>query len=157
MRISVALVVVVAFLAACSQAAPAFSLASATVDSTHWCPGGASNAAYDLHARIDARNDTATAVTIDAASARMVLAAVSGPWLEPVGNVYDANTVSVTPQTVAAKSRSMLDVTIPSACTSGMYGNGTSSSGQYRVTIRLETSAGALSVTASNRHEILAA
>ena len=157
MRISLATLILVAFLAACSQAAPEFSLASATVDSTHWCAGGATNAAYDLHARVEARNDTAKAVTIDSASARMVLAAVTGPWLEPVGDVYDAGTVSVTPQTVAAKSRSTLDVTIPSACTSGMYGNGMSSSGQYRVTVRLETSAGAFSVTASNRHEILGA
>lgn len=157
MRIAAIPVLATALLAACSQPAPTFSVAGATVDATHWCPGGATNAAYDLHARVDTRNDTSTAVTIESASAKMVLAAASGPWLEQVGETYDAGAVKVTPATVGPHSRATLDVTIPSACTSGQYGSGLSSSGQYRVTVHLETSAGAFSVTASNRHEILAA
>lgn len=143
--------------ASCSQPAPRFSIAGATVDQTHWCPGGAANAAYDVHARVDAQNDTATAVTIQSASATMVLASVSGSWLEQVGDVYDAGSVTVAPTTVAARSRATLDVTIPSACTSGRYGTGTGSSGRYTVKLRLETSAGAFAVTASNPHEIVAA
>ncbi len=157
MRIAAVTVLAAALLAACSQPTPTFSVGGATVDATHWCQGGAKNAAYDLHARVDARNDTSTAVTIESASAQMVLAAASGPWLEQVGQTYDAGTVKVAPATVAARSRATLDVTIPSACTSGLYGLGPSSSGQYRVNLRLETSAGAFSVTAANRHEILAA
>ena len=157
MRAAIAAAVAVIALAACSQPAPTFSLAGASVDPTHWCPGGASNAGYDLHAKIDARNDTAKPVTIDAVSAKLTLAAVNGPWLEPVGQVYDAGAVAVAPTTVAARSRATLDVVIPSACTSNRYGTSSSSSGHYNVTLGLETSAGAFTVTASNRHEILAA
>jgi len=144
-------------LGGCSQPEPRFSIAGATVDATHWCPGGAANAAYDLHARIDARNETSRPVTIESATATMVLSAVTGPWLEPVGDAYDAGTVPVTPTTVAANSRATLETVIPSACTSGRYGSGPSISGDYSVKVTLETSAGKFAVTASNRHRILAA
>ena len=146
-----------ALVGGCSQPQPRFSIAGATVDATHWCPGGAANAAYDLHARIDARNDTSRPVTIESATATMVLAAVTGPWLEPVGEAYDADTVRVTPTTVAANSRATLETVIPSACTSGRYGSGPSISGDYSVKVTLQTSAGKFAVTASNRHQILAA
>jgi hypothetical protein len=149
--------VFLALVGACSQPQPRFSIAGATVDATHWCPGGAANAAYDLHARIDARNDTSRPVTIESASATMVLAAVTGPWLEQIGEAYDAGSVKVTPTTVAATSRRTLDAVIPSACTSGSYGSGPSISGDYTVKVTLETSAGRFVVTASNRHEIRAA
>lgn len=142
---------------ACSSQQPVFSLTGATVDSTYWCPGGAKDAAYALHARMEAHNGTTKAVSIQSATADMVLTGVSGGWLEKVGDRYDAGEVTVTPATVPAGSTVKLDVAIPSACTSGRYGASNSSSGRYRVTVRLVTSAGAFTVTASNQHEILAA
>lgn len=143
-------------LSACSQAGPTFALAGATVDPTHFCAVGSRNAAYDLHAKLDARNATSKQVTIESATAQMKLTKVTGEWLESPGDVYDAGTVAVTPSTIAANGRATLDVTIRSACTSGQH-NGGGSSGEYTVTVHLVTSAGTFSVTASNRHEILAA
>ena len=152
-------VVVGVLLAGCSSAAPApeFSLSGATVDATHWCPGGAVEAKYDVHATVQARTRTSRVVTVEAASAEMVRASVTGPWLEKVGSRYDAAAVKVSPTTIPAGSTSALDVAIPSACTSGRYESSQSSSGSYTVTIHMATSAGAFTVKAQNRHEILAA
>ncbi len=144
-------------LAGCSSPPATFSLAGATVDPAYWCPGGSNNAPYTVHATIQARNDTAKEVTIDSATAEMVLTAVSGGWLERVGDHYDAGTVEVSPTTVAPRSSATLAVTIPSACTSALYGSSRSSSGAYQVKMHLVTSAGAFSITASNTHEIRAA
>jgi len=126
-------------LAACSSASPTFSLATASVDPTYWCPGGATNAPYDLHATIDARNGTGSGVTIESVSAVLTLESVNGP------------------SSVAPRSSTTLKLTIPSACTSGRYGAATSSSADYKVTMDVTTSAGSFSITAANRHEILAA
>jgi hypothetical protein len=151
-------VLVLAVVVACSSAPPPeFSLAGARVDATHWCPGGSVDARYDVHATIQARNTTAKDVTVKSATAEMVLAAVTGSWIEKVGDRYDAGSVVVSPSTVAAKSNATLDVTIPSACSSGRYDTSRSSSGSYTVTVHLVTSAGAFTVRAGNRHEILAA
>ena len=148
----------VAFLAACSSASPPeFNLSGAHVDATHWCPGGSVEARYDVHAMVQAHNNTTRDVTIQAASAEMVLASVTGAWLEKVGDRYDAAAVKVSPATVPARSTAALDVAIPSACTSGRYGASQSSSGSYTVTINIATNVGAFSVKADNRHEILAA
>ena len=156
-RAALAAVLVSAAVACSSSPGPTFSLAAASVDPTYWCPGGASSAAYDLHATVDARNGTSKEVTIQSATAEMVLTSVSGAWLEKIGERYDAGTVNVTPASVAAKSNAKLGVTIPSACTSARYGASASSSGRYAVTVRLVTSAGTFSVAAANAHEILAA
>ena len=156
-RAALAAVLAAAAIAACSSPSPTFSLAAASVDPTYWCPGGASNAAYDLHATVDARNGTSREVTIQSATADMVLTSVSGAWLEKIGERYDAGAVIVTPASVAANSNAKLGVTIPSACTSARYGASASSSGRYAVTVRLVTSAGTFSVAAANAHEILAA
>ncbi len=144
-------------LAACSSASPTFSLATASVDPTYWCPGGATNAPYDLHATIDARNGTGSGVTIESVSAVLTLESVNGAWLEKVGDRYDAATVPFSPSSVAPRSSTTLKLTIPSACTSGRYGAATSSSADYKVTMDVTTSAGSFSITAANRHEILAA
>ncbi len=141
---------------ACSSSDPTFSLKSATVDDVYWCPGGARDAGYDLHATVVAHNGTARAVAIVAATAEMKLTSVRGSWLERVGDRYDAG-AKVAPTAIAANSTSTLTVTIPSACTSGRWGPHASSSGSYVVTVRLVTSAGAHSITAANTHQILAA
>lgn len=154
---SLLVALLVAAAVACSTEQPNFSLQGATVDSTYWCPGGASDAAYALHATVVARNGTTKKVTVQSATAEMVLTAVSGAWLERVGDRYDAGDVTVTPATVAPRSTASLDVTIPSTCTSGRYGASDSSSGRYKVTVHLVTSAGTFTVTATNRHEIRAA
>ena len=112
---------------------------------------------YTVHATIDARNDTSKTVSIDSATAEMVLTSVRGSWLEHVGDRYDAGTVEVDPKSVAARSSSTLLVAIPSACTGAVHGSGVSSSGVYEVRMRLVTSAGTFTITAANTHEIRAA
>jgi len=146
-------------LSACSSGGQpsAFSLTGASVDPIHWCPGGSTNASYDLHATIDARNGTTSAVTVQSVAASMTLKAVTGSWLEKVGDRYDADKVQFSPSAVAAGSTAKINVTFSSACTSGAYNAGTSSQGDYTVTMHVTTSAGQYSITASNRHSILAA
>ena len=142
-------------LAACSSGSPTFSLSSASVDPTYFCPGGANNAPYDLHATIAAHNGTTGAVTIQSVTAQMTLASVSGDWLEKVGDRYDAQSVTFSPDQVAAGASATLKVTIRSACTSGKYGTGVSSTGQYDVKMSVKTSSGSYVITAGNRHEIV--
>jgi len=157
MRALHAAVAAALLMAGCSSESPTFSVAGAKVDALYHCPDGSVDAKYDVHATIQARNPTSNRVTVDSATADMVLAAVTGRWLEHVGDRYEAGTVAVSPSAVGANSTATLDVTIPSTCTSGRSGATQSSSGSYTVTIHLATSAGAYSVTAGNRHEILAA
>lgn len=148
--------VALALSAACSSGTPSsFVVKSASVDSTYFCPGGANDAAYDLHATVVVHNGTRKAVTIDAMSAQMRLASVKGPWLEKVGDRYDASSLKFTPTSVDAGKDASLQVTVPSACTSGKYGTGTSSSAEYDVTIHMTTSAGNFAITAANQHEIV--
>ena len=143
--------------AACSSSSqPAFTTGTASVDPTYYCPGGANNAPYDLHATVHVHNGTGRAVTVDSVTAQMTVASVKGAWLEKVGDRYNAGDAKFAPATIAAGGSAALNVTIPSACTSGKYGSGTSSSADYTVTIRLATSAGSFSVTAGNQHEIVA-
>jgi hypothetical protein len=143
--------------AACSSARPAtFTLESASVDPTYICPGGANNAAYDLHATVNVHNGTSKTVTIDSVTAQMTVASVKGPWIEKVGERYNADRVVFAPATVTVGGRSSVKLTIPSACTSGKYGTGTPSSADYNVTVHLSTSAGSFTITAANRHKIVA-
>jgi hypothetical protein len=145
----IALLVVVG----CSSASPSFELTGATVEPAYTCPAGAHDAAYDLHVTVDAHNGTAKTVTIESATAEMVLTAVKGSWLEKVGDRYDADKISVTPVSLTALSTATLIVAIPSACTSGKT---VASSGTYTVTVRLVTSAGKYSITAGNTHVLRA-
>ena len=142
---------------ACSSSPTTFALTGASVDPQYWCPGGAKNAPYDLHATIDARNGTSSLVTLTSISAEMTLTAVKGSWLEKVGDRYDAENVSFAPSSVAAGSSATIKVTIPSACTSGSYGSSLSSSGEYKLTLRVTTSTGVHAISAGNQHQILAA
>ena len=147
---------------ACSSANPTFSLTGASVDPVYMCPSGASNATYQLHGTITARNSTSHSVTIRSVNAEMRLKAVKGSWLEKVGDRYDAGSVNFEPTSVGAGATTPLIITIPSACTSGTYGttgssSGGTSSGEYEVTMHVSTSSGAYSITARNLHEILAA
>ncbi|HSS61206.1 MAG TPA: hypothetical protein VLK30_07105 [Candidatus Limnocylindrales bacterium] len=157
MRGLLGLVAAVICAAACSTGSSTFALTGASVDPTYFCPGGANNAAYDMHATIDVHNGTGKAVTIDSITAQMTLASVTGDWLEKVGDRYDAGSAKFNPSDVAAGADAKVKVTIPSACTSGTYGTGVSSSGNYRVIMRVVTSAGTFSVTSANEHEIVAA
>ena len=150
MRRHAAALATAVWLVACSSTPATFALIGASVDPTYKCPGGANNAAYDLHATIDARNNQSI-------TAEMTLTATHGSWLEKVGDRYRAEGVKFAPSRVAARSTSTLKVTIPSACTSGKYGEGVSSSGDYTVTMHIATSAGAYAISARNQHQILAA
>jgi hypothetical protein len=144
-------------IAACSSSsAAALTAQSASVDPTYYCPGGANNAPYELHATVRLHNGTAKAVTIDSVTAEMTLVSVKGAWLEKVGDRYEAGDARFAPSTVAAGGNATLNVKIPSACSSGKYGTGTSSSADYTVTIHLATTAGKLTVTSDNRHQIIA-
>jgi hypothetical protein len=149
---------VMVLLSACSSGQPStFSLSGASVDSTHWCAGGSHDAPYDVHATIDARNGTSSAVTIQSITASMTLAATTGTWIEKVGDRYDSDKVQFSPTTVASGATTKLTVTFPSSCTSGAYNAGTSSQGDYVVTMHVVTSAGQYTIAASNRHSIVAA
>jgi hypothetical protein len=141
----------------CSSAPPSFSLTGVTVDPTYWCPGGAKDAPYDLHATINTHNGTAKAVTISSITAEMKLTAVKGNWLEKVGDRYEAENVKFEPTSVGAGASTILKLTIPSACTSGAYGSSVSSSGRYEVTLHVTTSSGTYTISAANLHEILTA
>ena len=143
--------------AGCSSSPTTFALTSASVDPQFWCPGGAKNAPYDMHATIDAQNGTSHAVSITSVTAEMTLTAVKGSWLEKVGDRYEAGTVKFDPSSIAAGSKATIKVTIPSACTSGSYGSSLSSSGQYSVNLRVTTTAGVQTIAAKNQHQILAA
>jgi hypothetical protein len=146
------------FAAACSSGQPStFAVESASVDPTYWCPGGANNTRYDVHATVDVRNGTSKSVTIESATAQMKLISVKGDWLEKIGESYDASSVTYSPGSVGAGSSTALKMTIPSACTSGQYGSSPSSYGDYEVTMHIVTSDGTFSVTAQNHHQILAA
>ena len=157
MRRLLALYALLACVAACSSGSPTLALTSASVDRTYFCPGGAKDAPYDLHATVEAHNGTGKTVTIDSVSAQLKLAAVTGDWLEKVGDRYDAGDAKFEPATLAPGESTTLKITIPSACTSGAYGTGVSSSADYDVTIRVTTSAGTFSITSANQHEIVAA
>jgi len=157
MRMLVAGAAATLLVAACSSAQPTFSVTGASVDPTYRCPGGASNAPYDLHAAVEVHNGTSHAVTIESITAKMKLAAVKGSWLEKVGDLFDAGSAKFDPATVPAGSTATINATIRSACTSGKYDSSLTSSGDYVVTMRVKTSAGTYSIAARNHHQILAA
>jgi hypothetical protein len=158
LRILLAAALAVCLCAACSTGEPStFVVTAATADATYWCPGGASNAPYDLHATVAVHNGTSAAVTITSVTARLTLQAVKGSWLEKVGEAYDAGAATFAPSTVDAGASAVVKVTIHSACTSATYGNRDSSYGDYRVTMQVTTSKGAYPIAAGNLHRIMAA
>jgi hypothetical protein len=152
------LLAVVVVAAACSSGQSAtFTLGSASVDATYWCPGNANNAPYDVHATVAVHNGTSSAVAITSVTAQMALVDVSGTWLEKTGDAYDAGAATFTPTSVKTGSNATLKVKFQSACTSPPYGSGPASYGDYRITLRVITSAGSHSIAAANLHRILAA
>lgn len=158
MRRLVLLLLTAALAGACTSSQPStFSLTSAAADPTYWCPGNANDAPYDVHATVGVRNGTSSAVTITGVDVRMTLERVSGSWLEKVGDAYDAGSASFSPPTIGARSDATLKVKFRSACTSPAYGPGASRYGDYSVTLRVTTTAGSYSITASDLHRILAA
>jgi hypothetical protein len=141
---------------ACSRDSSSLALTNASVDQTYTCPAGANNAAYELHATVDAHNGTSGAITIKSVTATMTLEAIKGTWLDKVGDKYQAVNATVTPTTVAAGANSSLKLTIPSACTNGKVMNG-ASYGDYRVNLQLATSAGNYAISSKTVHRIVAA
>jgi hypothetical protein len=147
----------VAFLfAACSPTSSTFALTNASADQSYTCPVGANNAPYDLQVTVGAHNGLSRNVAITSASADLTLEAVQGPWLEKVGDKYQAGKVTVAPDSVAAGASESLKVTIPSACTNGKATNG-ASYGDYRVTVHIATSAGNYSIASKTLHRLVAA
>jgi hypothetical protein len=150
-------VVLAAVASGCSSAAPAaFTLDSASVDSAYACPTSANNAPYNVHATIEMRNQTSTAVTIRSVAAQMTLAAIKGSWLQKVGDRYEAAAVKFSPETVGAGKSSSLQVAIPSACTSGKTAKIDSSYGDYSIVLTVVASSGTYKIASVNRHRILA-
>jgi len=135
----------------------AFSIGSPSVDASHTCPTGASNAPYDLHATADVDNPTSQTVDVRSVSAVLVVAAVHGVWQQKVGSEYDAGQVQFSPKTIGASSRAKLLVTIPSACTNGPHPAATADYGDYTVMLTVTTSAGTFKLTSTNKHRIQAA
>src|SRR5260370_26383146 len=141
--------------AACSSASPSFALTGASVDPTYFCPGGAKDAPYDLHATISAHNGTGSAVNIRSVTAEMTLAAVKGDWLEKAGSRYEAGTVPFTPATVGPGSSAALKITIPSACTSDKYGGIATSYGEFPIAMHATASSAPLTIPAADQHELI--
>lgn len=144
-----------ALMAACGSSA--FSIASPSVDASHTCPTGSSNAPYYFHASADADNPTSQKVDVRSITAVMVVAAVHGNWQQKVGSQYDAGQVEFSPKTVGANSRTKLEVTIPSACTNGPHPAAAANFGDYTVMLTVATSAGTFKLTSANTHRIQAA
>jgi hypothetical protein len=156
--VAVPLVAVVmwAIVTGCSSSSPAFSLDNAVVDATFACPAGSNNTQYQLHANLDAHNPTSTAVTIRSVTAQLKLQAIKGPWLEKIGDTYEAGSATFAPDSVAAGASSSIKLTIASACTSDKSIIAPLSYGEYVVTLHFTTSSGAYTLTSRNLHRIVA-
>lgn len=153
----IAIAVGVLIYAACSFGSPStFTVSNADVDASYSCPAGATNAHYDIHGTIDAHNGTSKAVTISTVDAAMTLAAAKGGWLQKVGDKYDADNVTFTPDAVGAGSDAKIRVTVPSACT-GRAASSPVSSGEYSITFTIQSSAGTFKVDSKDRHRIVTA
>jgi hypothetical protein len=155
-RVTVGVAFAACLIAACSGGSSTLELTSASVDQSYQCPVGANNSPYDVHATVDAHNGTSKSVTISSVTADIMLEAVNGPWLEKVGDKYQANNVTVAPASVAPGANASLKVTIPSACTNGKATGG-ASYGDYRVTLHFATSTGNLSISSKGLHRLVAA
>jgi hypothetical protein len=142
------------FAAACGGSST-FSFGETSVDASYSCPPNSRSAAYDVHATVSAHNGTSKAVTITSVGAVMTVSAVQGVWLQKVGDRYDAGNVTFTPSSVPAGSTTTLQVTIPSACSSGKAPTG-ANYGEYEVSFKVITSAGTYEIKSGNRHRILA-
>jgi hypothetical protein len=154
--VALAAIATLAMMSGCSSGSPAFSLGNAVVDATYACPSGSDNAPYQLHAKLDAHNPTSTAVTIRSVTARLKLQAIKGPWLEKVGDTFDAGSATFAPDSVAAGANSSITVTIASACTSDKSIIAPISYGEYLVTLHITTSSGAYTLSSTNRHRLVA-
>ena len=149
-----------AFLAtACSSspAAATFSLSNAKVDASYSCPKGANNAPYDIHGTVQVHNPTARSVTVEAVRVDLTLDAVKGAWLQKIGDTYQVGSASFGPGIVKAGSDLAMNVTIPSACTSGKTPSGSASYGDYLVRLHVVTTEGIFSIAANPLHRIAAA
>src|SRR5258708_19437363 len=118
-RVTVGVAFAACLIAACSGGSSTLELTSASVDQSYQCPVGANNSPYDVHATVDAHNGTSKSVTISSVTVDITLEAVNGPWLEKVGDKYQANNVTVAPASVAPGANPSLKVTIPTPCTNG--------------------------------------
>jgi hypothetical protein len=153
-----AVLLLAAFDVGCTLGAPStFTLDSASVDPSFVCPNAADNLAYNVHATIDVRNGTSSAVTVRSVAVVMTLAAVKGGWLEHVGDKYEAGDLPVSPTTIGSGSSASLKVTIPSACTNGKNPTSGASYGEYSVIFTVATSSGTHTIASQNRHRIVAA
>lgn len=145
-----------AVVSCCSSSPPTFSLDNERVDATFACPSGSENKQYLLNASLDAHNPTSKTVTIESMTAQLRLLATKGPWLQKIGDTYDAGTATFTPATVRAGANASIKVTIASACTSDKSIIAPLSYGEYAVTLHVTTSSGSFTVTSKNSHRIVA-
>jgi len=152
------MLLVLAGMAACSGSTPAgVTQKTASVDPSYTCPAGATDAPYILHGVLALSNGSSSTVTIKSVTAVMTVAAIKGPWLERVGDKYEAPGVTASPTTVAAGGSALIQVTIPSSCTRGKTTGSESSYGDYSVGFTVTTSSGAFRIDSGNRHRIVAA
>lgn len=141
-------------LAACGGGGLSFN--DATVDASHTCAVGSSNAAYVVQARIPADNSTSKAVDLTSIDAVMVVAAVHGKWQQPVGAKYDAGHVQFSPRSIGANAKATVTASIPSACTNIQHPGTTDNYADYSVQLTVNTSDGTFHVTSANKHRIVA-
>jgi hypothetical protein len=155
-RIAAGIAFAACLMSACSVGSSTLELTSTSVDQSYQCPVGANNSPYDVHTTVAAHNGTSKSVTISSVTGDLTLEAVNGPWLEKVGDKFQADKITVAPSSVAPGATSSLKVTIPSACTNGKATGG-ASYGDYRVTLHFATSAGNFSISSKALHRLVAA
>ena len=143
-----------ALLVACGSSS--FSLSGATVDATYTCAMGSANTPYNLGVKISADNPTAKSVDVRSIDAVMVVAAIHGAWLQPVGTKYDAGDIQFSPRSVGAGGKTTLTGTIPSGCSNGKHQGTTDNYADYSVQLTVVTSAGTFHLTSTNKHRIVA-
>lgn len=143
-----------AVLAACGSSS--FSLSGATVDATYTCAVGSANTPYSVGVKISTDNPTSKSVDVRSIDAVMVVSAIHGSWLQPVGYKYDAGDIEFSPRSVGAGAKSTLTGSIPSGCTNQKHQGTTDNYADYAVQLTVVTSAGTFHLTSSNKHRIVA-
>jgi hypothetical protein len=101
-------------------------------------------------------NRTSQRVVVEGVRARMTLEAIKGPWLQKLGEPYEAGNVPFGPGIVEAGTDLTINVTIPSACTNGKSASATGGYGDYLVRLDVVTTAGTFTIEAGYHKIVIA-
>jgi len=105
---------------------------------------------------IGVQNGTSSGVSIKSVTAVLTLAAIKGPWLETIGERYEAAGVTSSLHSLGAGSSAEMQVVVPSSCTTGKARGTEVVYGEYSVGFTVTTSSGTYRIDSKNRHRIIA-